>query len=250
MKNKKIIGIIVAIVIVAIVGLVVFLIMNNNNEAKLRQEAEKIGKTDLLTEQLDMDIKTKDEYGVVEQTMKEYINEYSKCLKEIETIINDEKMQTLISIENYKNDGPEFNESTKYLTTAKENFNKAIEKIVLLTNEDEMINRIQDKNLKEEYVKLYKELMIGDGIANDLSQTVATINETKGLVNNIFSIQESIINFLKESAGNWQINDQNIIEFNNEELTNKYNSFLDELSGGNNQQEDITGEVDNQQLEE
>ena len=125
MKKKIIIGVSIGIVVVVIIGVSVFFLLNDKGESRLRQEAEKIAKMDLLSEDVDMNIKTKDEYGVIEQSIKEYINDYSKNLKEMQNLLNEEKMQKILSIENYKNDGPEFSDSTNYIKEAKTKFDES-----------------------------------------------------------------------------------------------------------------------------
>ena len=96
MKKKIIIGVSIGIVVVVIIGVSVFFLLNDKGESRLRQEAEKIAKMDLLSEDVDMNIKTKDEYGVIEQSIKEYINDYSKNLKEMQNLLNEEKMQKIL----------------------------------------------------------------------------------------------------------------------------------------------------------
>ena len=77
MKNKKVlIGVIVAVVVVAI-ALVGGFVYNQQNKIKqeniLKEEAEKLAKLDLTKDEIDMDIKTKGKYAIVEKTMKDYI---------------------------------------------------------------------------------------------------------------------------------------------------------------------------------
>ena len=230
MKKKIIIGVSIGIVVVVTIGVSVFFLLNDKGESRLRQEAEKIAKMDLLSEDVDMNIKTKDEYGVIEQSIKEYINNYSKNLKEMQNLLNEEKMQKILSIENYKNDGPEFSDSTNYIKEVKTKFDEIMNKLISLTSEEEMMKSIQNKNLGSDFLNLYKELMLGNQLSSELNDTVATLKETSNQVKKIFDVQEKILTLLRENKDSWTVNEENIIEFTNEDIGNKYNEYISELS--------------------
>ena len=234
MKKKIIIGVSIGIVVVVIIGVSVFFLLNDKGESRLRQEAEKIAKMDLLSEDVDMNIKTKDEYGVIEQSIKEYINDYSKNLKEMQNLLNEEKMQKILSIDNYKNDGPEFSDSTNYIKEAKTKFDEIMNKLISLTSEEEMMKSIQNKNLGSDFLNLYKELMLGNQLSSELNDTVATLKETSNQVKKIFDVQEKILTLLRENKDSWTVNEENIIEFTNEDIGNKYNEYINELSESEN----------------
>ena len=113
--KKKIILIVVILLLIA-GGTIAYLYMTDmKQEEILIQEVNKISELDLSSDDVDMDIKTKGDYAIVEKAIKDYINEYSNITKATINIMNDEKIEDILSIENYKKDGPDFVETKKYV---------------------------------------------------------------------------------------------------------------------------------------
>lgn len=229
MKNNKII-IGIAIVAVLIIGIIVFFATSNSRqESKMKGEVEKISQIDITKDNIDMNIKSTGDYGVVEKTIKDYMNNYSTNVKELQEIIQNGKIQELLTIDNFKSDGPEFNESLKYISEIRTKFNKIIEDLINVTNEETILKQIQDKNLSEEFVSMYKELMFGSDVTGDLNETINALNQTNTTINKVLDTEEKILNMLKENANQWKINEENVIKFDDEELLNKYNEFISEI---------------------
>ena len=80
---KKKIIVIVAILALIIVGVIgYFATLDLKQGVTLRKEVDTIGKLDITKDEIDMTIKTKGDYAVVEKTIKEYLNNYSINIKE------------------------------------------------------------------------------------------------------------------------------------------------------------------------
>ncbi len=90
---KKKIIVIVAILALIIVGVIgYFATLDLKQGVTLRKEVDTIGKLDITKDEIDMTIKTKGDYAVVEKTIKEYLNNYSINIKEAMNIMQDKKM--------------------------------------------------------------------------------------------------------------------------------------------------------------
>lgn len=227
MKNKIII--IVAIVIVAIaVGVVGFIFVNNFNQEKLlRSEIDKISKLDFEKEEIDMEIKTKGDYAKVEQTIKEYLNTYATTVKETSKLLENEQFSEILTAENYKNDGPDFIKSKEFISFTKDDFNQKINLLIEMTNEEKILKAIEDKNLSQEYIDLYKNIMIGeDGISDDLKETEEALKEASKLMNDVLDVEEKVIDMLIKNKGKWKINDNGEIEFSTPALVEEYNKYI------------------------
>ena len=228
--KKKSIAIIIALVILVIVGVLAYIGTADLRQAStLRAEAQKLSEMDIEKDNVDMDIKTTGEYAVIEQTMKEYINKYSTTLKELEVILDDDKISELLTAENYKNDGPDFVETKKYITETRESFNEKMQTLIDMTSQEKMMEAIEEKNLSQEYVDLYKELMLGENMTEDLKEAVESLQESSEIINKILDIQDNIIDLLIENKGKWEVSDEGEIQFESQQLVNKYNEFLDSL---------------------
>ena len=84
------------------------------NETKLKKEIKSLSERNIDTDDFsNIQLVTSGQYGIVEKRIKEFYSEYSSLKKEFMNKINDEKIQKILTVENYKKDGPDFVESLK-----------------------------------------------------------------------------------------------------------------------------------------
>lgn len=226
MKKKIIIAIIVLIAIVGVIGY--FAVLDLMQGAILRKEIEIITKLDITKNEVDMEIKTKGNYAVVEKTIKDYMNTYSTNCKELMKILEDEQMAQILTAENYKNDGPDFIQSKEYIETTRRNFNERINILIDMTNEEAMKTAIEDKGLDENFKNLYNELMLGEELTVDLQETVQSLEESSTAVNNVLDVQEKVINMLIQNKGKWEVENDQIV-FSSQTLVDQYNELISSL---------------------
>ena len=227
--KKKIILIVVILLLIA-GGTIAYLYMTDmKQEEILIQEVNKISELDLSSDDVDMDIKTKGDYAIVEKAIKDYINEYSNITKATINIMNDEKIEDILSIENYKKDGPDFVETKKYVENSKKEFNDNIQKLIELTNEESIKKNIEKANLTDNYyLELYNNLMLGEEMSQDLKDTEADLVDSKEMLNEVYDTQENVIDFLVKNKGKWSIEGDEL-QFESDDLANKYEELIDSL---------------------
>lgn len=227
MKKKMIVIVaILALIIVGVIGY--FATLDLKQGVILRKEVDTIGKSDITKDEIDMTIKTKGDYAVVEKTIKEYLNNYSINIKEAMNIMQDKKMAEILTVDNYKNDGPEFTNSKEYISKAKTDFNEKMNLLISMTSEEKMMQEIENKNLDSNFVELYRELMLGDKMEEDLKQMVKSLEEASTTINNILDTQEKVIDLLINNKGKWEV-EGNQIQFSTQKLVNEYNSLISSL---------------------
>ena len=227
MKSK--IGIIVAIVLLIIIGVIGYFASSDLTQSiKLRKEVSIISQSDITKDEIDMEIKTKGNYAAVEKTIKEYMNTYSITCKEVLNIMQDKQVAEILSAENYKNDGPDFVKSKEYIETTRINFNEKINKLIDMTSEETMKAAIEDKGLDENFKELYIELMLGEELKGDLQEAKDSLTESSVTINNILDVQEKVINMLIQNKGKWEVEDEQIV-FSSQALVNQYNEYINSL---------------------
>ncbi len=227
---KKKIILVAIIIVLAIVGVVGYMLASSlMQEITLRKEADTIGKLDITKDSIDMEVKTKGDYGVVEKTMKEYMNTYGTTCKELMDILQDDQMGKILTAENYKNDGKEFVKTKEYITKTKTDFNEKINKLIEMSSEEKMMEGIKEKQLEESYVELYKEIMLGNEIKQDLQEVVKDLEQASKAINNRLEVEEKIINLLVENKDKWNVNDNDEVEFETQKLVDEYNNLISSL---------------------
>ncbi len=231
--KKAIIGVVIAIVLVAVVGIGVLVVNDFRQEDILRQEMlefENLTRAENIDlDQIDQrirELKTTGDYGVLEKAMKDYLADVVNTSVSIANIINDERIVNALTPENYTEDGPDFVQTKQFLEQAKSDIEQyKTEVLTLLTNEGAM-SYIEDKNLDQYYIDLYKEIALSEDTAIEESNT--ELENSLDEMMKLLDVETQIINFLSENKDGWEIQGENII-FNNQTLQDQYNEYISQI---------------------
>lgn len=231
--KKTIIWIIIAIVLVIVIGIGVLVVKDFKQEDILRQEMlefENLTRAETIDldaiDQRIRELKTTGDYGVIEKAMKDYLADVVNVSVDIANILNDERMTNILTPANYAEDGPDFAETKQFLQESTEKIEQYKNEVLeLLTNEKAM-SYIENKNLDQYYIDLYKEIALSEDTA--LDEDNAEIENSLNEANQILETETQIINFLSENKGNWEVQGENIV-FNSDALTNQYNEYVNQL---------------------
>ena len=231
--KKVIIGVIIAIVVVSIVGIGILVVNDFRQEDILRQEMlefENLTRAENIDlDQIDQkirEIKTTGDYGVLEKAMKDYLADVVNATVGIADVLNDERIVNVLTPENYAEDGPDFVQTKQFLEEAKGKIEQyKTEVLTLLTNEGAM-SYIENKNLDDYYIDLYKEIALSEdtAIEEDNAELEASLDEAV----KILDVETQVINFLSENKDGWEIQGENIV-FNSEELQNQYDELVSQI---------------------
>ncbi len=231
MKKKILIGLgVLLVVIIGAIGYVV--VSDSKQEEKLKNELEELN-TLVNEENIDVDkVKkmlnrtvTTGDYKVVETSFKAYLSDAFDSVFQMLDILNSDKLVSILTAENYQNDGPEFTETKAYITETKTKLEELKNSYYSFLTEKKAMSYIEDKGLDSYYVDLYREEYVGDiDTANEDKTVEDSINQIIELLN----VSEEIINFLSENSNSWHI-EEDVIVFNTDELSNKYNELLNKI---------------------
>ena len=231
--KKAIIGVVIAIVLVAVVGIGVLVVNDFRQEDILRQEMlefENLTRAENIDlDQIDQrirELKTTGDYGVLEKAMKDYLADVVNASVSIANILNDERIVNALTPENYVEDGPEFIQTKQFLEQAKSDMEQyKTEVLTLLTNEGAM-SYIENKNLDQYYIDLYKEIALSEDTA--IEESNAELESSLDETMKILDVETQVINFLSENKDGWEIQGENII-FNNQTLQDQYNEYISQI---------------------
>ena len=168
MKKKIIIAVVVIVaLIIGVLGYMV--IFDMGQEDKLKTELSEINDLanaetidmDEINKRLDRTVTTGD-YAKVEEAFKSYLRDSFNNSIEIADLINDERITTLLTAENYKTDGKDFTESKNYILTTKQKLEECKEKYSEYMTKEKAMSYIEDKGLDSYYVDLYEQEYVGD----------------------------------------------------------------------------------------
>ena len=222
---KKILKVIIILLIMVALLNVVYV---KYEEYVLEKEIEDI--SELNVNETDFNISTKSnfKYSEVEVAVKEYLIDYSKKSQEISKLVNDNKLNTILSAENYQADGREFIKSKEYLNNYKKEIQTAYEGLKTFTRDETINSYIEKKELSNYYNNFYDRFMFKSNIRSKIieSNTRAIKNEVNN-INRVVDRELEVLNFLS-STDTWIIKDNSIM-FTKEEDLNKYNEMTREI---------------------
>ena len=232
-KKEKVNKIILTILLVLVILVVAIGIIFGGriiNKAKLDRELENLANKNMETEDFsNMSTVTSGDYAIVEQTVKEFYKEYSDLKKQFMEKVNDEKIQKMLTVENYDQDGPDFTESKEYINSMREEFNSIADKIVNLLSVENIESRINNKNVSDYYKDLYKSYFIeGDKLSDNLQTSYQDIVDAQNLMNNLYDNETKILDFLTENKEHWEVLN-NKLTFDSATLSVEYNTLKTQL---------------------
>ena len=227
---KKRIAIIIAILLLFVISMLVIIIPSMVQRNKLVAEAKALDAVirvdevdqEKLNEILNRKM-TKGGYAVVEDAYKRFSNDLHVVYTEILTKLSDEKIKQMLTIDTYKNDGPEFSNSIVYVEQMKKDLTELNTKYYNLLTDESVLSYIPegfDENYVSYYIKFTRKY-VGENDSRSVEKSINKIIE-------LLDKQIDILNFLKANKKQWQVTDKGL-SFSNEELTNAFNDKIKNL---------------------
>ena len=147
-------------------------------------------------------------------------------MQKMTDILDDEKIEKSLTVQNYKEDGPEFTETKKYLAETKQSLEEGKNKFYELLTEEGAMKYIKDQGVDSYYEDIYnKEIK---GYINSEENQDETVKDAINDVIDVLTVSEKIINFLSENKGSWEIEDDSIV-FDTEKLSDEYEKLAEEI---------------------
>lgn len=229
MENKKtIIGIIViTILIIALVGISYFYYdFNTKQMALLTEEANKILETDLTEYNVDFDIKTDENYGKVEDAIKEYISNLKNIYVEMKEIALGINPNSIFSAQNMPD--KKLDEIENIIEGYKEKSRELINEYEELITEEKIIENINNAKFsgrEDYYIKLYNEIMLSETMQNQFMKLDEEIKNEKGRLYEKLNKIEKMKDFFEEYEDSWIIKDGQVQFTNINRMIEYYNLF-------------------------
>ena len=235
MKNKKVLKkIIIGIVIVVVIflGLIFFMVFKELQEEDiLKQEIINYSNKDLSKDNYPIEVKTTGDRAYVEEAVKKYYKSLSDSVKTINSLLNDEELTNILTINSLRNDSPNYLKSHTLISNTKSKVTKELENISSLCEEDTIKNLIdKDKlNDSEYYYDFYLDLMYTE---KDIEMLNSTKEEMEALSNNLNEFLDKvdeILTFLETNANYIEYTDTDIY-ISDDNILNEYNNLIEELT--------------------
>ena len=156
--RKKISFVIVILLLDVLLCASLYFIMDATNINLLKKEINNISKLDMSIDRFNRKNKTTFKYKVVETTIKEFLDDYSRKMDSAYKLVSEEEFTKILSYENYAEDGPTFEKSTKYIIDSKIKFNNIINDLESDLEKKNIKKLIREETDNMYYISLYEEL--------------------------------------------------------------------------------------------
>lgn len=240
MKKKGVlIAIIIAVIVIVIaIGCIaVYIAKGFSQELAIKNQIQEIDQmtSDIQTINLEDfnkktdTIVTTGNYAIVEQAVKQYIKDSINYTLEINSLLQDDTMANLVTAENYQTDGPDFTETTRYITESKTKLEEAKNEFSNMFTEEKIMSYINGKTDNQKFIDLYKEVAIGNQTELIPQEELDTVNSSLDAIINILNIEQEMIDLLKNNSGKWQVQND-MVMFDSNDLLIKYNALVGRLN--------------------
>lgn len=235
-KTKMIIAVIVLLVAAAAISGGIYGFTQHNNTKQHNAVVDEIDlinaatnteklsdiDRDELSELLDRRVAT-GPYGQVEDAIKRYISDlYNGIFDTVDKAGND-ALYSMLTAENIKSDGPEFEKSKELLESTIAQLNAGVENYIDLIGSDTVESYFSKTGLDGDYKKLYDTALLYDVPTDEES------NRYIASLNTIISQLEAtadVLDFLTANKGNWKMKDDTLV-FKTQALYDEYNALCE-----------------------
>ncbi len=209
---------IVAVIVAAVVALLVFKDKGQND--LLISEINALSEENINTE-----VKTQGQYGIVEKLVKE---DYKLYIESVNTLKeNYEELTTLklINIENYENDGPEFKNSLEKLQGIKDENAQVLASLNDIVDSNKIEERILANGIETRYANMYKDILkdikVEEGINTLKEMDVKYMGYADSLI--------SVLQYMKDNYLEWFI-ENGTLKSKSQEFIDAYHELLEKTN--------------------
>lgn len=221
MKNKMIFLVILLVVAIVTVAVALFLAFGDIKDRNvLTAQINAIGQDG----EIDMNIVSTGEYAVIEKQVKEDCQTYYDAIDKLKENFETISKIDVINLENYKNDGPEFNESLGKLKSLKEENEQLIQALDDLTNDIKLNQKADGLGLSSRNRKLYMSII---EILNLKANTETEKSENEKFESYLDSLID-ILSYLKDNGNQWFI-ENDALKSQSQEFIDTYNKKVEEM---------------------
>ena len=221
MKKQKTIIAILVVVAIIVIGVVLFLVYRDiSAKNKLTEEINSLSETNI-----NMEIKTSGQYGIVEKLVKEDFKSYYDSINTLRENYDEVANIKALNIENYKNDGPEFNTTLETLNTIKTEDQNLIATLNDLIDEAKIEEKAANNGLKGKYVQEYKDILEQIKLADGVNKIKETDAKFDGYLNSLIVV----LTYMKDNKDVWFI-ENDTLKSNSQTFIDEYNKKVDQTN--------------------
>lgn len=210
---------------VLLVGGVVF-VGNSTIKNIFNNEINALVGLDFNTNSFNKTVKSYGNYGVVEESIKIYLDDYAKEVQILNDYCFDSRLNNLVLEDNIVNDGPNFEKSFNYISVYREEFNKNIDDLIERSTYDDIRANIYKYSDDVKVINLYFDTISNNHFDKKIVDMKDKLEILKISINNHFDSIYNVLEFLKSNPGTYVFEDGDI-KFNSVDLYSQYVELIE-----------------------
>ena len=230
MSTKKKFFLAFSFILLDIFLLVGFLVIRDATMLnELRNEVNDLAEFDFTHDRYNTKMKTKGKYRIVEEAIKDYLDEYAIAVQDVLKIVQDSTLTSILSYNNYQKDGPDFLNSLTFLKDKKNLFHEEMTKLLTNSEEETIKKYIHSKTNEKYYCDLYEELILSDTFQADFQEMKELLTNTNNRMTIIFDTSKEVLEFLIAHKEEWVL-EEGEIRFRTDALYQQYLKYIEKVS--------------------
>ena len=147
------------IILILVIVFGYFFVNRRVQEDKLFTDVSQITKINYIEKYRFPTSSVSGQYLEVEDYIEKFLKSFSKQASKVISYGEDSKLEKLLSVDNYSEDGPEFLDSIAYIEERESDFQQDMNQLLLYFDKSYVRNYISDCNLSSYYKKLFNQAM-------------------------------------------------------------------------------------------
>lgn len=232
MENKKtIIGIIIVTILIIALVVLSYLYNDFNNKQLniLKDETNNLLQANIITEEINSEIKSDKNFAKVEEAIKEYVSELKNIYIKTNNMYSEMNPNDIFSAKNLENG--DMQKVDEIINEYKEKCKENISEYKELIKEEKILQNIEKKDIKVRkgyYIDLYKTVMLSDSMKKQYESLENAIDKKEEQIYNKLDKLEKIKKYLSENQKYWTIKEDKI-QFNNINRMTEYYNLVNEF---------------------
>lgn len=200
------------------------IVRRNVEEAKLFSDVQVLEEFP-LDSKVEISSTVSSSYTEVEDAVSDYFDSFLEQYQTVKNYALDDKLISLLSVSNYLEDGPLFQNSISYVEDLENNFLVDMDKLLSMCDEDFMEEYARKLEFSSYYQDLFLDVMVHTSIFDQFQNYKQQFLESREHMELVFQTSLSVFAFLSSHVDDWKIeNDE--IQFSTEELVNEYQDLV------------------------
>lgn len=216
------------IILILVIVFGYFFVNRRVQEDKLFTDVSQITKINYIEKYRFPTSSVSGQYLEVEDYIEKFLKSFSKQASKVISYGEDSKLEKLLSVDNYSEDGPEFLDSIAYIEERESDFQQDMNRLLLYFDKSYVRNYISDCNLSSYYKKLFNQAMFHEGIYNQLFSLKEDFLDSSSYIEQIYEGSLDVLDFLRSHSSDWKIEGDEI-QFSTEELVNQYQDLVSKI---------------------